>query len=199
MTAGLAFASLNLRWNPFGDPPPEDRAALAVADLPELLPGDPLQIVGGPGRGKTTLLLALAARHPGAVYGCVEEDEDRYRVEVPDGGILLLDEADRLRPRLLRRLLARPLRLALGTHVDLSLPAGCSLRTWRAGVVDPERLGEILRRRIEWARRGPGPLPRVPPDVVRRLIQRFRDDLRAIEGFLYDVFQDLKGPVDVQV
>jgi len=199
VTIGLAFAPLNLRWNPFEEPPWEDRAALAVADLPELRPGDPVQIVGGRGRGKTTLLLALAARHPGAVYGRVEEGEDRYRGETPDRGTLLLDEADRLRPRLLRRLLDRPLRLALGTHGDLSAAAGRPLRTVRAGVADPGRLEEILRRRIEWARRGPGPVPRIPPEAVRRLIARFGDDLRAIEGFLYDVFQELKGPGDVQV
>lgn len=199
MTPGLPFESLNLRWNPFGEPAPEDRAALAVADLPELRPGDPVQIVGERGRGKTTLLLALAARHAGAVYARVEEGEDRFRGRVPDGGTLLLDEADRLRPRLLRRLVGRPLRMALGTHGDLSGAAGRPLRTARAGVADPGRLGEILRRRIEWARRGPGPVPRIPPELVRRLIDRFGDNLRAMEGFLYDVFQDLKGPGDVQV
>jgi len=199
MTPALPFARLNLRWNPFGEPARGDRGGLAVVDLPELRVGDPVQVIGGRGRGKTTHLLALAARHPGAVYECVPEEADRFTSSPADGAVFLLDEAERVRPRLLRRLLARPLALALGTHEDLSTAAGRPLRTVRAGGVTPDRLGEILRRRVEWARRGPGPVPRVPAESVRRLIARHGDDLRAIEGFLYDVFQELEEPRNVQV
>ena len=199
MILALPFAHLNLRWNPFGEPPRGERGGLAVVDLPALLPGDPLQVVGPPGRGKTTHLLALAARHPGALYECVPEGADRHSGTVPDGAVFLLDDAQRVRPRILRSLLARPVALALGTQEDLSGAAGRPLRTLRAGGVTPERLGEILRRRVEWARRGPGPVPRVPPEAVRRLIERHGDDVRAIEGFLYGVFQELKEPGDVQV
>lgn len=199
MTPFFPFARLNLRWNPFGEPPREERGGLAVVDLPELRPGDPVQILGERGRGKTTHLLALAARHPGAVYECVPEGEDRFAGAAADGGVYLLDEAQRARPRLLRRLLDRPLAVALGTHEDLSGAAGRPLRTVRAGGLTADRLGEILRRRIEWARRGPGPVPRVPAESVRRLIERHGDDVRAIEGVLYDAFQEMKEPGDVQV
>ncbi len=199
MTPALPFAHLNLRWNPFGEPAREDRGGLAVVDLPELRPGDPVQIIGERGRGKTTHLLALAARHPGAVYECVAEGSDRFTGAPADGSIFLLDEAQRVRPPLLRRLLARSLTLALGTHGDLSAAAGRPLRTVRAGDVTPDRLEEILRRRIEWARRGPGPVPRVPAEAVGRLIGRHGGDVRAIEGRLYDVFQELEEPRDVQV
>jgi hypothetical protein len=199
MTLTLPFARLNLRWNPFGEPAREDRGGLAVANLPELRPGDPVQIIGERGRGKTTHLLALAARHPGAVYECVPEDSDRFTHAPEDGGVYLLDEAQRARPGLLRRLLGRPLSVALGTHGDLSGAAGRPLRTVRAGGMEPDRLEEVLRRRIEWARRGPGPVPRVPAEAVRRLIGRHGDDVRAIEGVLYELLQEMKEPGDVQV
>ncbi len=42
-------------------------------------------------------------------------------------------------------------------------------------------------------------MPRVPPEAVRRLIDRCGGDIRAIAGRLYDAFQELEGRGDVQV
>jgi hypothetical protein len=195
----LPFAHLNLRWNPFGEPSLPERASLAVLDLPELLGNDPVQLVGESGRGKTTHLLGLQARHPGAVYERLHEGDDRTRGPIPDSGVFLLDEAQRLRPALLRAILARPLALAFGTHVDLSVAAGRPLRTVRVDGVDPGRLRTIVDRRLEWARRGPGPIPVVTDRALEILLARHGSDLRAIEGCLYDAVQRLEAPVHVEV
>jgi hypothetical protein len=188
----LPFARLHLRWNPFGAAPPEDLGRLAVAELPELRPGDAVQFIGEAGRGKTTHLLALRARYPDAVYERIPPGASRHRS-------FLLDEAQRLRPRLLRRLLREISTVALGTHIDLSRIGRRPLATVRVGGLTPERLAAIVERRIEWARRGPGALPRVPAAAIDALIARFGDDLRAIEARLYEAFQVMEEPGDVQV
>jgi hypothetical protein len=195
----LPFAHLNLRRNPFGEPPVEARAALAIVDLPELRAGDPVQLIGDSGRGKTTHLLALRARHPGAVYERLHEGESRLRTPAPSGGVFLLDEAQRLNPADLRRLFAGSLVLALGTHDDLSPIAGRPLRTVRVDVVDVARLRAIVDRRLEWARREPGPVPVVTDAVLSVLVARHGTDVRAIEGTLYDAVQRLEEPGHVEV
>lgn len=195
----LPFAHLNLRFNPFGEAEPDERAALAVVDLPELGPGDAVQFVGDCGRGKTTHLLALRARWPGAVYERLDEGQDRCRGRVPATGLFLLDEAQRLRPSLLRELLARAAPVALGTHVDLRAAAGRSLTTVRLNDLSLARLRAVLERRIAWARRGGGTVPALPERTLLALRARHGDDLRAIEATLYDALQNMKEPGDVEV
>jgi hypothetical protein len=195
----LAFSHLNLRVNPFGEPSPPDRARLALVDGAELAGGEILQFLGDSGRGKTTHLLALGARYPTAVYEKLEEGQDRWTSAPPADGPFLLDEAQRARPEHLRALLASGRTLALGTHADLSALSARPLRTVRVGGVGTAKLGAIVARRIEWARRGPGPLPSVPDAGLNSLLARHGDDVRAIVGELYDVFQTLSevGPVAV--
>jgi len=186
----LPFAHLNLRFNPFGEPDLADRPGLAVVELPALATGDAVQFVGESGRGKTTHLLALAARRPEAVYRKLDPGEDRC--ELPDSGLLLLDEAQRLRSTLLRRLFAARLTLALGTHEDLSRFASKPLTTVRLAGLSLDRLRAVVCRRIEWARRGPGPVPVVADASLVVLLSRHGDDLRAIEWRLYDAVQAMK-------
>jgi hypothetical protein len=191
------FAHLNLRYNPFGELDRAERARLALVDPLPLGPGDRVQLVGDSGRGKTTHLLALQARHPGAVYELVPERADRF-VSRPTADVLfLLDEAQRVRQGFLKALFRRPGPVVLGTHEDLSRIA--PMRTLRLAGLGAERLSAMAETRIEAARRGSGPVPRLPLEQARRLVARFGDDVRAIEWHLYDVFQELAGPVDVQV
>jgi len=200
MGPGLPFAHLNLRWNPFGEPTPEERAGLAIVTLPELRSGDVVQIVGESGHGKTTHLLALRASHRHAVYEKVEEGEDRWRSRLPSAGPFLLDEAQRLRPRLRRRLFATAETLALGTHEDLSTLTERPVHTVHLSrLTTVARLQAIVERRIEWARRGSGPVPVVPEDALLALASTYGSDVRAIEWRLYEIFQHLKEPGHVQV
>ena len=115
-------------------------------------------------------------------------------------GVFLLDEAQRLRPRDLRRLGTRAdLALAFGTHDDLSAIVGRRLRTVRVEVIDVARLRAIVDRRLEWARRGPGPVPVVTDAVLATLVARHGTDVRAMEGALYDAVQKLEEPGHVEV
>jgi len=195
----LPFAHLNLRFNPFGEAGLDERAPLAVVELPPLGQGEVVQFVGDCGRGKTTHLLALRARHPGAVYERLDEGQDRCRGPIPSTRLFLLDEAQRLRPSLLLRLLGREGPLALGTHADLSAAAGRPLLTVQLSGLDVPRLRAIVERRIAWARRRTGLVPVVPDSTLQALIGRHGDDLRAIEGTLYDAFQGMKEPGHVEV
>jgi hypothetical protein len=60
--------------------------------------------------------------------------------------------------------------------------------------LDVERLRRIVERRISWARRTEGPVPQVPDTTLQALLLRHGDDLRAIEGTLYDAIQCMKEP-----
>ena len=202
----LPFAHLNLRYNPFGELPLEARPALAILDPEpylELLsqPRAALQFMGERGRGKTTHLLTLRALEPGPYLHLPEEGP---LPEVPlREPLLYLDETQRL-PRRVRKALYRgPSRLVLGAHEDHAdelRRAGRPVTTVLVGAsLTPERLALILERRIEAARRAPGPVPEVPLASLESLLSRFGDDLRAIEHHLYERVQALEEPSHVQV
>lgn len=195
--AGLPFGHLNLRRNPFGELDPSERAGLAVVNVDRFVqrlkqPGYAVQFIGRQGRGKTTHLLAILRRFPRAAYLHVCEGG---RPRIPPGQPLLIDEMQRLAPRRRRRLYRRPVSLALGTHDDLAGELarwGFEVETVRlSGSLDAGRLHEILNRRVAWARRGPGPLPRVRLQTAHAMLGRFGDDVRAIQRHLYNRFQDL--------
>jgi hypothetical protein len=201
--AGLPFVHLNLRRNPFGELEPAQRAALAVVRVDRFVrrlkrPGYAVQFIGHQGRGKTTHLLAVRRHFPHAAYVQICEDQ---RPRIPHGHPLLIDEIQRLPRWRRRRVYRRGVSLAVGTHEDASselVRAGFEVDSvYPAELLDLQRLHQILNRRIEWARRRPGPLPRVKLRTARLLIDRFGDDVRAIELYLYDLFQDLSGIQDV--
>jgi hypothetical protein len=206
VTLTLPYAHLNLRRNPFGEPSRAERAGLAVVELGDLLGflrgGDrrAVQLVGDSGRGKTTHLLALEAQL-GAPYQRVLLEGPAPRF--PRAALLLVDELQHLRARARRRLYRRARSLVAGTHEDLTpelTRAGYEVETvCVARRLTPDLLREILARRLEWARRGPGPLPRVSQAACVALVARFGDDVRAIEHLLYERIQGLEGVCDVEV
>ncbi len=201
-----AYGHLNLVCNPFGEIPTDERAALVVADLDRLAcavaqPGFALQVLGDSGRGKTSFLLALAARFPHTPYVRVDPGG---RANLPRTKLLFVDEVQALPRRRRRRLFARRQRsLVLGSHDDFSgelRAAGFEVRTHRpAEGRTVEQLEEIFRRRIERARRGPGPVPTVPRRTVEHLMQIAGDNIRAMEGMLYDAVQSAREATHVEV
>lgn len=194
----LAFAYLNLRYNPFGELPREQRADVAVVAPLVLGVRGIVQVLGKSGRGKSTHLLAWRSRIQGASYEYLPEGQDFLSAkELPD--TFLVDEAQRLRRDELDRLFRHVPRLVLGTHEDLSARTSRDVTTVVLEGMNAERLGEILQRRIDAARRGPGSIPRLRRETLEQLVSRYEDDVRAIEGHLYDVFQRLEGPSDVEV
>ncbi len=196
-----------LRWNPFGEPPPEDLSALIVPTEPAA-PADWLrqpravqQYLGEAGRGKTARLRHLYALFPEAPYVYLAEDEPLPALPDPAGVpgplALLLDEAQRLPPRRRRRLFAAVARsgrsLVMASHADLSAEAtGAGLTCWTvhiAGLSAGDLLA-ILRRRIAWARLEDA-APALPkPGDAQDLIAECGDDIRSILDTLYERYQD---------
>lgn len=197
------FAHLNLRRNPFGELELSQRAALAVVRVEPFVerlkqPGYAVQFLGGKGRGKTTHLLAILQHFPDAAYVHIGEGQ---RPRIPRGQPLMIDEIQRLPRRRRRRVFRRHVSLAIATHEDVGAElarAGFDVQTIEAAAsLDAGRLRQILNRRIQWARRGSGPLPSVTIETARELIGRFGDHVRAVEWHMYEVFQDLTGIQDV--
>ena len=194
----FAYERLNLKRNPFGEPGDSERASLAVLDVfryETLLRqgGWVIQFIGECGRGKSTHLRALHSRFPGAPFRYIGEGE-RPRLEPRP--LWFIDETQRL-SRWRRHALFRGCEsMAIGTHEDHSLAirrAGKRVEVVEVGGVTHETLREILERRVEWARRGPGPVPWFAPEDIENLIERFGDDIRSIEGYLYEVVQRMEA------
>lgn len=208
------FHHLNLSHNPFGEPLPEDRGRLAVLAPGELdrwgerlrTGGRVIQFLGDEGRGKSTRLHALGDRFPDAPYLYFAEDEPRRSMvrrlaETAGAPVLLLDETQRLSRWARWKLWRRPgVAIALASHRDHGLEierAGLRVETVQVGAAEEGRdpvevLSQVVRRRIEWARRGGGPVPEVSRETLAELVAAHGDDQRAIEDRLYDRFQALE-------
>lgn len=193
----LAFEQLNLRWNPFGEPAPEDIANLAVVDVETHVerlsrPGFAVQYLGEAGRGKSTHLIALHQFFPAMPY--LKFPENTRIPRIPRAPVLFLDEAQRLPAGLRRRIFSRKGSFVIGTHEDHSLElarAGIDMLSIHLSGITAERLAQIIERRLEWARRGPGPLPHLSASKIIELIEAYDDNLSAILGCLYEEFQAL--------
>ncbi|MFP6621593.1 MAG: hypothetical protein VB877_19770 [Pirellulaceae bacterium] len=201
----LPFIHLNLRFNPFGELPLKYRAELAIIDTAPLLahldrPGAVLQLLGDKGRGKTTHLLTIKSGFPDAAYVHFPEGE---RPPIPAGSPLLLDEAQRIPWWQRRQLFQFSGPLVLGTHRDFTRQLqrlGRDVKTIEAGEgTNAARLDQVFHRRIEFARRDPGPVPSIPMNTIHHLLAQHGDDLRAMEGRLYERFQELEKPCHVQM
>ena len=197
----LPFAHLNLRRNPFGEFSAEEWTALAdveVEEFDEFLrePGSVVQFLGEKGFGKTTHLLAIRERFPGAAYVHIPEGE---RAEVPDGNPQMIDEAQRLTRWQQHRVFRSDIPLVLGTHRDFGRQLARAGRRVRTVAVDdrmnPTRLTRILNSRIEWVRRDEGPVPSVRHETAARMLETFGPDVRRIHRELYMTFQDMNGGI----
>ncbi len=187
----LAFQPLNLKRNPFGEPTPAERAALATCGPVHTAPGEVVQLLGDQGLGKTTRLLVTAHRADHAAYWRALEGTPP---PAPSQGrwLLCVDEVDLLPKRALRRLLRTWPSLLLATHVDLTPWSPRPIRTIRLEPLSLEGLLSLVRARLEWARFGPGPVPEVPRRLLEELLGRHRGNPRAIEDDLYEYFERLK-------
>lgn len=202
----LAYSHLNLRWNPFGTVDFDDVALLAVVQVDQYVqrlnrPGYALQFLGDCGRGKTTHLLALHDFFSQSPY--IHFVEGAPIPEIPQAPLLFLDETQRL-PRSLRKFIfSRPgVSFVIATHFDHSSEfkkASLDHDSLVLKGLSVTRLAQIVQRRIEWARRSPGPVPSVPDSEIAKLIGLYGDDLGAILSRLYTEFQELKEVSHVQL
>jgi hypothetical protein len=203
---GLPFVHLNLRCNPFGELTPAQRARMAIVESDSYLSflkqkRAALVFVGHRGRGKTTHLLALQSHFPKAPYVYLPEDGPRPKVPFKEP-VLFLDESQRLSWWSRARLFSGPGTLIIGTHCDEEK----ALRRARRPVqvipitgLNRARLRSIVDRRINWSRRSRNPVPSFSEADLNILIEHFGDNLRAIEFYLYEVFQGLidNGPIQL--
>ena len=192
----LPWASFNLRRNPFGELSREERIELAVVDVDGIAkliasPHCCVEFVGDCGRGKTTRMLTLHHRLEDSSY--VYFGEDGYCPPVALGNPLMIDEAQRLPRFLKRRIFSTGVPLILATHQSLSATLkrfGYNVTSIGIGPSnDAELVHRIMSRRIEASRLTPGPIPRMSLDDARWLVTRFGDNVRAIEGYLYEKTQ----------
>lgn len=199
---------LNLRRNPFGEPPSDEAGDLVVLPEAEELVAplrrsrSVVQILGACGRGKTARMRFLEQRFPATPYVYLAEDEplpELPEIKPRSGGgpALLLDEAQRLPRRRRRRLFRRAARvgasLALASHEDLTAEletCGLESRTIRIQGLTVDHLSRIVERRLAWARAAPGPVPGLGRDDAGQLLERFGDDLRSLLDHLYEDYQD---------
>ena len=197
----LPFAHLNLRRNPFGELPLADRGKIAVPsiNLKSIIaqlekPRFAVQFLGDKGRGKTTHLLALRVHFPEAPYIHIGEQEPVPRI--PRVPLVFLDEMQRIPPRQRKRLFKWNTSWVIGTHEDHQVEmerAGLEVYMHRFCGLDVEQLVTLANRRISMVVRDvEQPVPVLDVSAAQRLIRLYSDDVRAIEGHLYDVFQNMR-------
>lgn len=166
-----------------------------------------LQICGIKGAGKTSVLYALMNEFSrigsAPVYTYVPPDQAPPKLEI-DKSPMLVDEAQRLprrsRLRLYRKALALTLnsihnpRLILATHEDFSGEFSqfpLEFETIQLTAPGETDLTLLLEKRIQHFASGAASSVRFEPGAVRYLSNKFGDDLRSMETFLYTYFQTI--------
>jgi hypothetical protein len=203
----LAYAHLNLRYNPFGRLSAAEKSAFEAIqiDLEHYTdrlkePGFAIQFLREGTSGKTTHLLALRRRFPGAPYVCVTV-QDRTPT-IPKAPVLFIDQMQRM-PRARRiEILRRPASFAIVSHMNHEHEFKRARLTYeliKLSGLDVERLHESINKRIIRARRSEDlPVPTVSVEACASLISRFGDSLLAIHTCLYDLFQEMTEVSDVK-
>jgi len=154
-----------------------------------------LQLLGPAGCGKSTLLGAVMARFPGSSLMAWCPVEGWPPIPASRIGPLFIDDGQAMGERLLANVLRFPT-VVMATQKDLEAPfrqAGFRVRTVPvAERCSGHQLGEIVERRLEWARRAPGPIPEIHDGLGEALLRRYGHDLRTMLSHLYDRFQLLE-------
>lgn len=163
-----------------------------------------VQFIGDCGRGKTTRLLALRQALGPVAIGPLYVPP--FAALVPRwwsrlwqlrGELLMIDEAQRVPWPVRIRIFRRGVPLVLATHRDLSgslRRAGYRVITVAVGAGnDAPHVQRVVNARLRAARLHPGEVPQLSLAEAERLVQRFGDDLRAIEHFLYHQVQQQAG------
>ncbi len=200
----LLFENLNLRRNPFGELPVEDRWKTAVVDEAKYLdilstPHVAILFLGDKGHGKTTHLISLMRHFENAAFLHIGEDEKANGV--PHGDPVFVDELQRLSWFQRRRLFKRKCRLVLASHRDVQKElsrAGYQVHVFDLGQsLTADNLQTMLNLKIESARRSDGPIPEITLQTAEKMMAQFGGNVREMEWNLYDIFQKLERVTDV--
>jgi len=193
----LSYASINLRFNPFGELHPGERQKLACVDVSDLIqhletPHTIVQFLAGHGRGKTTHLLALHRHFKKFPYMKL------YPGDCPEfmqSAGCFVDSIENLSLLARWRVYRRYEHLAVTTHRDLSIEmrmAGLTVKTVRVSSNHVDLLQNIFHQRINYARRNGGGMPTIDVKKIKVLQQKYGDDIRAMEAELYEYIDELR-------
>lgn len=192
-----SFSSINLKFNPFGELDAEERREVACVDLGSLVnevgqSKTAIQFLGDHGRGKTTHLLALHSHYRVIPYIKVFPDS---RISLPKSNIYFIDSIENIPFTSRLSLYKKVNHLVFTTHKNLSIELKLmrlSVTTRRISQQSVNKLQTIFQRRVDYAKKNCGPAPDVTQDMVARLINKFGDNIRAMEHELYQHFNALR-------
>lgn len=204
------FHTLGFRCNPFRVLTEEEWVQVAVLPktLKEVLKSDfhHIQVLGEEGRGKTTTLQAIKAYltrfHKRWVYEYLPHGQNSFHTDVRELDVFLLDEFQRLnrrhRNRLLKAITTGPggiSQLIFTSHVDVTplfVRRNLPLISIQLEGYDPNHLRKILDQRMAYFALSEIPKVTITKEAVLALWEEYGTDLRAMEFFLYKVFQSLE-------
>jgi len=193
----LAFEHLNLTQNPFGRLNHIDQHDLAVVELgslPEQLEQTrvAIQFVADHGRGKTTHLKALHQQFASAPYLQIHPG---MKAEFSQAPIHFIDSIENLSSRERKALYKKCGSLAYTTHKNMKFELwrnGFTVISVKVSALDTNTIQSIFERRINACRRNAGAIPRISHSDIKWLQQQYKDDIRTMESYLYDLFQALE-------
>ena len=203
----LRFYRLGFKSNPFRVLTDEEWAAVSI--VPQYVmnivdhTAHHIQFIGDMGRGKTTLLLGLLSylqqQEINTTYEYIPEGQHYFKTrQVLD--VFMLDEVQRLywwERRRLYKALENGTRLIFSTHQDIQQTfhqRNLALEVVNVNLLyDRDSLFEMWQRRLDYFRIGESTIS-IEMDGIDFLIEKFGDDRRSMERFLYEAFQAMESP-----
>jgi len=193
------FHALGFKCNPFRTLTDDEWGEIAV--LPESLLAAAqapthLQILGALGRGKTTTLMGLYADLKRAgehvAYEYIPEGQTRFNTPLNDLNIFLLDEAQRIKnfPQALN---LRKVRVIFASHQNFAshfARHNQPLATCELDSITPDHLRRVIEKRLAYFAFNDQRPVHFADEAIEYLHEKFGSDLRGIERFLYEVFQN---------
>lgn len=194
----LAFESLNLRFNPFGELTGEQWLAVSIVEIKHLIeplksPSVAVQFLADKGRGKTTHLRKLHQEFPETPIIKLYIDEKVPKF--PKSKLTFVDSFENANKSQRKKIYKKTSSMAFTTHSDLTEELekqGYKVVTERVSCNSDDKLMSILNARIEIARKEPGSLPLLKMETILQLRKHFGDDIRAMQHHLYEEFQHMK-------
>ncbi len=204
----LPFAHLNLLRNPFGEYTRAERLersqpSFDLSTIAAQLKQNKfaVQFLGDHGRGKSTHLIALHAYFAQSDYLQFHEQETPILQQVISD-IAFFDSFDVLSKKQRKKIYQQVRSFACTTHTQLDTElrrAGFTIHNIHISQTDSLQIHRILNTRIESVRRNTAAIPHIPLSSIHTLQSRFKDDIRSMELYLYDVFSQLQETVDVTI
>ncbi|RDH84023.1 MAG: hypothetical protein DIZ80_07770 [endosymbiont of Galathealinum brachiosum] len=200
----LPFDHLNLRFNPFGELTSDQRKQVAFVDIESLTKSlnkeaTAIQFLADHGRGKTTHLLSLHDYYSKTEYIKIYQGD---KPDFTEQFIRFVDSVENLTKKSRLELYKKTSSIAFTSHADLSKElhkAGFSVTTIKVCMENELTLRDIFTQRIKFAQRNDGAIPVVDQFAIKKLKTLYGDDIRSMEGHLYELFQQMERIENVKV